>query len=88
MNDPGLHEPMNDATKDLEHNPYKEGEEHEEEEEQDFLDPSYANTVTSVISVQGLNAVQSLVVRVHGMSAHSRHIRAHGKRVQHLCTRE
>jgi len=56
MNDPGLHEPMNDATKDLEHNPYKEGEEHEEEEEQDFLDPSYANILTS-ISVQGLNVV-------------------------------
>jgi len=51
MNDPGLHDNVNDVTKNFEHDPYKEGEEHEEEEEQDFLDPSYAHTDTfSLIS--------------------------------------
>lgn len=40
MNDPGIDEPISDATKDLEHNPYEHQQKQEEQEEENFLDPS------------------------------------------------
>ncbi|KAF2397489.1 voltage-gated potassium channel [Trichodelitschia bisporula] len=39
MNDPGVDAPVHKLAEDLEKDPYKPGEEHEEEAEQDFLDP-------------------------------------------------
>ncbi|KAF2104383.1 potassium channel [Rhizodiscina lignyota] len=41
MNDPGLDSPVNEAAKDLEHNPYQHLQEEEEAEEENFLDPRY-----------------------------------------------
>jgi len=55
MNDPGLHESINDAGQDIEHNPYKQEGEQEEDEEQDFLDPSYEDTHHHRLSMQRLN---------------------------------
>ncbi len=43
MNDPGLHEPIQDATQDVEPDEFEREEEKEEEEERDFHDPRCAN---------------------------------------------
>ena len=40
MNDPGMDKPLEDVAQDLEQNPYEQQEKLEEEEEQDFLDPT------------------------------------------------
>ena len=45
MNDPGVGGPIQEAAQDIERNPYEEVRKQEEEEEQDFLDPGYANTL-------------------------------------------
>jgi len=45
MNDPGVDGPIQEAAEDIERNPYEEVQKQEEEEEQDFLDPGYVNTL-------------------------------------------
>ncbi|GME65430.1 potassium channel [Neofusicoccum parvum] len=53
MNDPGIDEPISNATQDLEQTPYNSVQKEEEEEEQDFLDPSrwwFASTACPLIA--------------------------------------
>jgi potassium channel subfamily K, other eukaryote len=45
MNDPGVDGPIQEAAEDIERNPYEEVQKQEEEEEQDFLDSRYVNTL-------------------------------------------
>lgn len=40
MNDPGVEEPIKQAAEDVEKDPYEREEELEQEEEEDFMDPS------------------------------------------------
>lgn len=40
MNDPGVDQPINDAAKDVENGPFEKEQSREEQEEDDFLDPS------------------------------------------------
>jgi len=41
MNDPGVDEYIDEAARDLEHDPYEREEKREEAEEEDFLDPRH-----------------------------------------------
>jgi len=41
MNDPGVHEPINEAAEDVEHDAYSDEEKVMEEEEAAFLDPRF-----------------------------------------------
>lgn len=53
MNDPGLDSTVQEATRDVEHDPYKRQGQAEEEEEMDFLDPSrwwLASTASPLIA--------------------------------------
>jgi hypothetical protein len=66
MNDPGLHEPAQEAAQDVEKNEHREDEQ-AEQEEQEFLDPRYA------ISKDGRLTIAELIVSAAG-GLHQRHV--------------
>ncbi|KAL1634537.1 hypothetical protein SLS56_002230 [Neofusicoccum ribis] len=63
MNDPGIDEPISNATQDLEQTPYNSVQKEEEEEEQDFLDPRLI-AVNSISLVCALTANFALLLNM------------------------
>ena len=87
MNDPGLDDPVEEAAKDVEQSPLEHEQSQEEEEEENFLDPRYHCPARCQHCDSWPNTLpQPLVVCFHSMSARRRHLRAHGQRLQHLCS--